>query len=210
MTPTNGSCASQSLPVVLITGYGLFRDFSTNSSKEVVEQLGKVGIENIDLRTEILPVEYNQVKRRSQELFEKHQPILTVHCGMHSKAHAVVLEQKARNSGYDAADVQGQLPENNCCMSCASPEFLTTSLDLEAIAAQIGKGISMPVYISRDAGNYLCEFIYYCSLSRCRRTLFVHFPHLSSEFTLEGLANTLKRIVVIAVAQCIRHSENNQ
>lgn len=68
-------------------------------NKQVVEQLGKTGIDNIDLRTEIFPVEYAEVKRRSQELFEEHHPLLTIHCGMHSQARAVVLEQEARNSG---------------------------------------------------------------------------------------------------------------
>lgn len=68
-------------------------------NKQVVEQLGKIGIDNIDLRTEIFPVEYAEVKRRSQELFEEHHPLLTIHCGMHSQARAVVLEQEARNSG---------------------------------------------------------------------------------------------------------------
>lgn len=66
---------------------------------QVVEQIGKVGIENVDLRTAILPVEYAEVKKRSKELFDEHQPSLTVHCGMHSHSAAVVLEQEARNSG---------------------------------------------------------------------------------------------------------------
>lgn len=58
-----------------------------------------MGIENVDLRTEILSVVYSEVKKRTQELFEQHKPLLTVHCGMHSQADAVFLEQEARNSG---------------------------------------------------------------------------------------------------------------
>lgn len=66
---------------------------------QVVEQIAATGIDGVDLRTEILPVEYAFVKKRTQELHEQYRPTVTVHCGMYSEAKAVILEQVARNTG---------------------------------------------------------------------------------------------------------------
>lgn len=66
---------------------------------KVVESIAASGIDGIDLRTEILPVAYEIVRKRTQELYEQCQPCLTIHCGMHAAAEAVILEQVARNTG---------------------------------------------------------------------------------------------------------------
>lgn len=135
MAPTaQEESSSTERPVVVLTGYGLFRNYPSNSSKEVsplkgkfiesvwvrsqivrenaassgdkryllsqvVENIAATGIDGIDLRTEILPVAYDAVRERTQELHEKYKPCVTIHCGMYSEAHAVILEQVARNTG---------------------------------------------------------------------------------------------------------------
>ncbi|XP_003748440.1 pyroglutamyl-peptidase 1 [Galendromus occidentalis] len=190
--------SSSDRPVVLLTGYGLFREYSSNSSKEVVDRIAATGIEGIDLRTEILPVVYDSVKKRTQELHEQCKPCVTIHCGMYSEANAVILEQVARNTGYDVADVNGDVVCNNCCVEQA-PEFLKTCFDLEEIAGNCKTEV--PVYISRDAGLYLCEYIYYLALNRCQKSLFIHIPALSDVFPLDKVVEAVKRIIILTVQQ---------
>jgi len=202
MAPTAGGDSSTSVenPVVLLTGYGLFRDYTSNSSQEVVERIAELGIEGINLETEIFPVQYAYVRQRTQELYEKLKPRLIVHCGMYSGADAVVMEQMARNSGYEVADAKGDMPGPCCVEATTASPFLTTGLDLETIATTCKAPI--PVYISRDAGLYLCEYVYYCALHNCDKALFIHVPSVSEEMPLEKLVETVKRIIVLALQQC--------
>jgi len=191
--------SSADRPVVVLTGYGLFHIYASNSSKEVVENIAASGIDGIDLRAEILPVAYDSVRKRTQELFEECRPCVTIHCGMYADANAVILEQIARNTGYDAADVRGEVLSSKCCVE-SSPEFLKTCLDLEKIVTDCKT--SIPVYISRDAGLYLCEYVYYLSLNRCQRTLFIHLPEICETYPLDKLVEAVRRIIVLAVQQC--------
>lgn len=104
--------------------------------------------------------------------------------------------------GYDEADVDGERLCGRCCFE-KSDEFLGSCLDLEKLVADckcVPK--TLPVYISRDAGLYLCEYIYYLALRRCQKSLFIHLPAISESHPLEDLVETVRRIIVLAVQQC--------
>ena len=59
-----------------------------------------------------------------------------------------------------------------------------------------------------DAGHYLCDFIYYCSLAEAQRNgkpfekdkstkvLFLHCPPVDQPCSTEEVVETIKRIVV--------------
>jgi len=195
-------------PVVVLTGYGEFQTFTNNISEQVVRYLTEKGIPEVELHTDIITVAYDDVTRVSAELHSKHKPIVTIHCGLHYLADAVVLERKARNNGYDILDVKEQLPPGNCCY----PQFrseeacLETCLNVDDIISSIN--CPVPLTTSSDAGLYLCEFIYYNSLRRNPNTLFVHLPPLERGFKLEDLAEVVRQIVISAVEQCKNRLRN--
>lgn len=59
-----------------------------------------------------------------------------------------------------------------------------------------------------DAGHYLCDFIYYCSLAEAKRTakpyekrrntqvLFLHCPPVNQPLSTEEVTDAIKRIIV--------------
>ena len=59
-----------------------------------------------------------------------------------------------------------------------------------------------------DAGHYLCDFIYYCSLAEAKRTakpyekrrntqvLFLHCPPVNLPLTSEEVTDAIKRIII--------------
>jgi len=60
---------------------------------------------------------------------------------------------------------------------------------------------------SNDPGRYLCDFIYYCSLSESQRArhgtpvLFVHCPPIGQQLSTEEVAEGLKRIIAHVCTQ---------
>lgn len=64
------------------------------------------------------------------------------------------------------------------------------------------------IYTSMDAGHYLCDFIYYCSLAEAKRTakpyekrrntqvLFLHCPPVGQPLSAEEVTDAIKRIIV--------------
>lgn len=64
---------------------------------------------------------------------------------------------------------------------------------------------------STDAGHYLCDFIYYCSLAssvHCRdqhgessRSLFLHCPPVNSPMSTEEVTRAVREIIVWACGQ---------
>jgi len=57
-----------------------------------------------------------------------------------------------------------------------------------------------------DAGHYLCDFIYYCSLAEAKRiekpnekrtqVLFLHCPPVNQPLSTEDVTDAIKRIIV--------------
>lgn len=199
----NGVLVPEDKPTVLLTGFGLFRDYSHNSSSEVVKALGATGIPGTRLVTQEVPVEYGHVSTVVPDLWLKHKPDLVVHCGMHALAHTLIVENQARNGGYCAADNRGTLPEQGLCCGCSpKDERLSTCFDLVALTEQLkAAGCPVPVETSSDAGRFLCEFIYFTSLRISPWTVFVHVPPIGEPYCVEQLASTVSKIVQLLLEQ---------
>ncbi|CAN7944682.1 unnamed protein product, partial [Ixodes hexagonus] len=199
-------CPAGNEPTVLLTGFGLFRDYQSNSSSEVVRELGKKGIPGVNLVVVEVPVEYEAVSTLVPRLWEQHRPVvsdtnnaqgLAVHCGMDAGAQALVLEQVANNGGYCALDNQGALPSQGLCSgSCPQQKLLRTTFDLDSLCKKLkAASCQVPVQVSSDAGRFLCEFIYYTSLNISPSTVFVHVPPVDRPFSVEQLASTVGTII---------------
>jgi len=105
----------------------------------------------------------------------------------------------AHRDGYWSGDVDGNVPPTR--KKCRgrgypcegekdplSPPTLQTGIDVLSVIGDVKKelpDLSMPIAASSDAGNYLCDFIFYTSLREARlrcgaiglnKVLFVHVP----------------------------------
>ncbi|KAG0423028.1 hypothetical protein HPB47_001176 [Ixodes persulcatus] len=200
----NGVCLPvDKEPTVLLTGFGLFRDYRSNSSGEVVRALGKTGIPGVHLVVVEVPVEYEAVSTLVPKLWEQHRPALAVHCGMDAGAQALALEQVANNGGYCALDNQGAVPSQGLCSgSCPQQKLLRTNFDLDALCKKLKAGdCQVPVQVSNDAGRFMCEFIYYTSLNISPSTVFVHVPPVDKPFSVEQLSSAVGSIILNLLEQ---------
>ncbi|XP_015908275.1 pyroglutamyl-peptidase 1 [Parasteatoda tepidariorum] len=193
------------LPTVLVTGFGLFRDHSENSSWITAKQLLNIDHKNYNLVIRELPVIYDVVLDSVPKLWEELKPKLVVHCGMSELATCIAIEKQACNTDYFGCDVKGQLPPNNCCCSVGQ-NVLHTAIDVDKVLEDLKQhDVCVKTESSDNAGRYLCEFIYYTSLKINRNTAFVHLPPVNQPYTAQQMAQTLSLIISSMLKQ-ITHS----
>ncbi|KAM9352444.1 pyroglutamyl-peptidase 1 [Symphorus nematophorus] len=180
--------------IVVVTGFGPFRQFIVNPSWEAAKGLKLVGLgERIDVYIKEVPVSYVKAQQVIGEIWQTLHPKFAVHLGVARGSSVVILEQTGKNSGYRDKDVCGFCPESHCCLE-GGPEKLDSVINMRAVS-KVLKQAGMDVIYSRDAGRYLCDFAYYCSLYHGKRNAaLVHVPSsgsLSSHDRLVPLLQTL-------------------
>uniref|UniRef100_UPI00398EBCA5 pyroglutamyl-peptidase 1 n=1 Tax=Pristiophorus japonicus TaxID=55135 RepID=UPI00398EBCA5 len=181
--------------LVLVTGFGPFRQYVMNPSWAAVQELKKLGVgENVGLVTVELPVHYQRARELLTRLWETQEPQLAVHVGVATGSKVIVLEQCARNRGYTDCDVGGCCPPGNCCVE-GGPDTLESLVNMRAICKRLS-GRDIGIIHSRDAGRYLCDYVYYVSLHHGNRKAgFIHVPPPSSGPTVASLGKALQLIV---------------
>ncbi|XP_046917257.2 pyroglutamyl-peptidase 1 [Dermatophagoides farinae] len=201
---------------VVLTGFGLFRTYTMNPSWEAVRLIDerKFDCSNIELVKIQIPVAYDEVEKCVKEIWKKYQPKLVIHCGVSSMArNCLHLEKRAviNKERYCQPDIMSCLPK--CCPNDhvdPSPkplDYVCTEMHLESIRDEINKHyydghIMIPAKISDFAGEFLCEFIYRCSLQYdCHRTLFIHVPDINRDLSIEDIAKCLELIIHLALKQ---------
>ncbi|XP_060860805.1 pyroglutamyl-peptidase 1 isoform X2 [Metopolophium dirhodum] len=173
---------------VVVTGFGLFRDYKVNASWEVARVLPETGIAeelNINLVTINIPVSYKDVDQIVPTLWVQHEPALMVHLGVSHLAKTLTVELVANGHGYCGIDIHGNGPDDKCLIN----NELETGLKMECTD-------ELDICTSRDAGRYLCEYIYFKSLSiNKNQTIFIHVPQLDQDNTAQKLAEKLKCVI---------------
>ena len=197
---------------VLVTGFGPFHQHKVNASWVAVQEMKKLGIkhgnEDVSLEIREIPVVYEVVSKTVPKLWEELRPRLCVHVGV-SPYDQVRLERIGKNLTYVHPDVSGKTPPNGACVD-GGPECIRCVFDdevericevvTEKTTSQCGERVT--VTESRDAGRYLCDFIYYTSLRLgSGPSVFVHVPPLGSPYSREQLAVALKNIIEALLCQ---------
>lgn len=187
---------------ILVTGFGPFRNYIVNASSEAVKELAKLWptteLRNIELITKVLPVSYEDVSAAISKLWKEHDPILVIHVGVSNKVNCLTIEQVAHSTGYKQLDIYNRCPNEEC----VPPKVLKTEIDVNSLCNSINENSSnskCTACISRDAGRFLCEYVFYQSLNiGTQTTLFVHVPDLdiySSIQTSKGLYDIIYFLV---------------
>jgi len=192
-----GDISTQEKPTVIVTGFGPFASHTVNSSWVAVQEMDRTGGlgDDVNLVVQEIPVAYEIVKERIPNLWTNYQPKLVVHVGVSGIAKELTLEQMAHNDGYDKLDVRGCVPSAQCCrLDVAAPSCLVSAIDMSRVCEAVKKsGCGVDAVLSFDPGRYLCDFIYYTSLSVDRtRSAFIHVPPLNRPYSAQQLAAAIR------------------
>lgn len=167
---------------VLITGFGPFPGVPRNVSAQLAEQVGddiRRRFPSSEVATAALPTEWDIAPERIVDLICELRPALALHFGVSDIAHGFVIETIARNAAarLDASGTLPMLP----VIEPFGPDEMPTLLPAGRIQARLQR-LGLPARLSRDAGTYLCNAVFYRSVLAQRelgmggRSGFVHLP----------------------------------
>jgi pyroglutamyl-peptidase len=160
---------------VLVTGFGPFPGQPVNPSAALAERLAAEFRGCARFRAALLPTEYRAGRERLAAEIAGFRPDIVICFGVAAAAEKVRIESRACIRSHPAReDAAGLLPE----AAAEGPEYLHSALDPEALAADMGAG-GAAAEVSDDAGDYLCNFIYYTALAGAAGrydAVFVHIP----------------------------------
>lgn len=184
-------------PRVLITGFGPFPGVPDNPSAWLAETLaGETRHAAGTLQAEILPTSWESVAALTPSLFEAFKPDIMIHFGLCQRAQGFRIERSAHNRVALRADIGGALPASRSVLA-DGPARLDTRFPAASLAAHL-RAHGLEAAVSRSAGRYLCNFLYYRALAWASRqdkptsAIFVHIPQRAAHGGVRSEAELLR------------------
>ncbi|XP_070291306.1 pyroglutamyl-peptidase 1 [Salvelinus sp. IW2-2015] len=172
-----------------------FREYLVNPSWQAAQGLEKVGLgENMNIYIKEVPVSYIKSQQVIVGMWETVNPKFAIHLGIAPGSRGISLEQTGKNHGYRDRDVCAFCPVNHCCIE-GGLDRLDSIIDMRSLSKDL-KQMGLDVIYSRDAGRYLCDFVYFCSPHHGHgRAAFIHVPASGSLATPERLVPLLQTVI---------------
>ena len=158
---------------ILLSYFTSFGGISTNSSEEVARLINRENVDKIRLE-----VKYNKDFQTLREAAFANSYDLILMLGQARGRELISLESRATNlNNPKAKDNDDFLPNEE--IYPGSSHYLYTKIDLEALKAKLN---SKNVSISKNAGSFLCNYVYYSCLHEVNiPSLFVHLPSFKGQ-----------------------------
>ena len=158
---------------ILLSYFGPFGQNLKNSSEEVAKFIDFENVEKIRLE-----VKYQKDFQTLREATFHNNYDLIVMLGQARGREAISLEARATNlNNPKAPDEDNFLPNEEIFEG--SSHYLYTNIDLEALLKKLD---SKNVTISKNAGSFLCNYLYYCCLHEVKiPSLFIHLPSFKGQ-----------------------------
>jgi len=168
--------------MVLITGFGPFPGVPVNATMRLVPELAERAarmLPGVRIATAILATEWVTAPRRLDHLLSEVEPDLAIHFGVSSRARGFEIETRASNRCAASPDAAGVLPPVLAVRE-GGPPHLGAGLPVRYLVGRLRRR-GIPAFVSRDAGEYLCNATLYHALARARevsgrRVGFIHVP----------------------------------
>jgi pyroglutamyl-peptidase len=173
---------------ILLTGFGPFPGIHDNPSARLVKTLASArsfAPRDYELHTEVFPTEWHAVGTLVPVLLNSLQPHVTIHFGVSRQARSLRIERSAHNNILPHVDAAGALPAQRT-IHVDGPSRLDSAVHAPRLAATLRES-GLPANSSSHCGSYLCNFLYYHSLSwamshnAAPNVLFVHIPATRSK-----------------------------
>jgi len=199
---------------VLITGFGPFPGAPSNPSAALAKILARrrrPALAGIERATHVFATTYASVDRDLPKLFAQ-QPDIVLMFGLAGRRRHVCIETRARNAVTVLfPDASGYRPQQGA-IKRGGPAARRGNAPFAALTGATRTAKS-PARASRDAGRYLCNYLYWRALERTGRkplAQFVHIPPLGNKLrrknatksrpTLAQLLETAEALLLALVA----------
>jgi pyroglutamyl-peptidase len=168
---------------VLITGFGPFPGAPFNPSAALAKALAcrrRPALAGIERATHVFETTYASVDRDLPKLFAQ-KPDVVLMFGVAGRRRQLCIETRARNAvSLLFPDANRHRPRHGV-IKLRGPAALTGNAPFARLAGAAGA----QARLSRDAGNYLCNYLYWRALEQARGTRplvqFVHVPPISAK-----------------------------
>src|SRR5436309_81617 len=154
---------------VLITGFGRFPGAPFNPSAPLARALAKrkrPAFAGIRRAVHIFETSYAAVDRDLPKLIARHKPDILLMFGLAARTPFVRIETRAGNTmSILFPDVSGYRPEKRT-IAWGEPPLTGRAAFSRLLGA--ARAARIPIRMSRDAGRYLCNYIYFRALEASR------------------------------------------
>jgi pyroglutamyl-peptidase len=169
---------------VLITGFGPFPGAPFNPTESLARRLGarrRPALADVTRFTHVFRTSYAAVDEELPRLVARHRPDVLLMFGLAARTPHVRIETRARNAvSARVPDAGGKILRRTDIAAGAAPA-LTGRAPFQKLlrAAMVAR---MPARLSRDAGAYLCNYVYWHGVTASARNrpipivAFVHVP----------------------------------
>jgi pyroglutamyl-peptidase len=169
---------------VLVTGFGPFPGVERNASASVAHALAlSSALPGIELFARVIPVEWALARAVVREAIAGARPDAILHFGVTKRSAGFEIETRAINMSGAKQDRAGIVRPGVPLARSAAPVLHGTLPPPALLRALRLQGF--PAQLSRNAGRYLCNALYYWSLADAGAggalVSFVHMPAIGSE-----------------------------
>ncbi len=181
---------------ILITAFGSFLKNNINSSLECMNELPS-SIDGAEIIKYELPISYIGARVKMLALVEEKTPDLVISMGLAASRDSISLETRAYNlMDSKVPDNDGNI-FNNTKIDKNEKNYINSQLDLLKIKNDLKSKYTF-INISNDPGRYVCNTVYFTSLSmqikNNMKSVFIHLPNFNA-IGKEAMVNCLIDII---------------
>ena len=197
---------SSATRTILVTGFEPFGGEAVNASWEAARKLDGWRLGEFAAVARLLPCAYDASVKELIRAIETLKPEAILMTGQAAQRAVVCVERFARNLDDAAAPDNLGLLRKAVAIAEGAPERLEAAAPVKAIAGAIREA-GIPARVSRSAGGFVCNHLYFGALQYLRDTgratpaVFVHLPATPGQ---TPPASSARRLVSADAAKALR------
>jgi pyroglutamyl-peptidase len=193
---------------VLITGFGRFPGAPFNPSGPLALALAKrrrPAFADIRRAVHVFETSYAAVDRDLPKLLVRHKPDILLIFGLAARTPFVRIETHARNAmSILFPDVSGYRPDERAIVR--GKPALTGPAPFRHLLGAV-RTARVPARMSRDAGRYLCNYVYWRALEASRSgtplAQFIHIPPMACRSRPKGRKRRVSHAALLRAGEAI-------
>lgn len=171
------------MPTLLLTGFGRFPGARFNPTAPLVKRLARArrpALAEVTLVAHVFATGYAAVERELPTLIARHKPDALLMFGLASRAKALRVETRARNTLALMPDAGGKAVRRSK-IAPGGPSARALPAPAHRLLAAL-RGTRIPAARSHDAGRYLCNYLAWRAAEAATRpggprlAAFIHVP----------------------------------